>query len=290
MKTKQHRRHFTLLAGLVTMHASGFAPVILAALVPLLAGCDMGLVPRLSSKAKVPVFSSENYPPDRFKTTQAEYTHGKARIRIAHAKRVTKFEPVEGEHGFSYCRAWLSVSVDSKVVFERVFSDIDALGYLAGIFLPKRQPPGAYFALVKHGDYDGRLILIDRNGSVKDLPGGYYFVTAGNLLFNVQSDADGDGFSVLDLETGKILAETTCKAPVQQWYRIGDTIGYTASEWLEQNRGYPSERGGEWYVWNSSAKRIVRQPLPDEWRSAAKRIDYEILSSDTGNCECAASK
>jgi hypothetical protein len=44
------------------------------------------------------------------------------------------------------------------------YRDINPGGSSFGLFLPKQQPSSDDFVAVKEGDYDGRLLLVDKDG------------------------------------------------------------------------------------------------------------------------------
>jgi len=64
------------------------------------------------------------------------------------------------------------------------------------LFLPKQQPSCEYLVAVKEGDYDGRQLLVDKDGSTHDLLGGVFFLTEDRrfLVSEYSSDLYAGGF------------------------------------------------------------------------------------------------
>lgn len=174
-------------------------------------------------------FEKEVYAGGDFTVTSRTYAHGKVKVKVTQAKR-TGSHPQEPP---STCRAWLEVVAGGKSIWQRYFDDIDAVGSSYGLFVPPKPPSSRYFAVVKNGDYDGRLFLIDRNGTVSELPGGLYFVSAdGRFLFS-EYIADTQEAVVFDLASGKIVLDT--KTPdasllpgyIYDWYYDGKRYFFT---------------------------------------------------------------
>jgi hypothetical protein len=65
---------------------------------------------------------------------------------------------------------------------------------------------GRFRAVAKLGDYDGRLLLVDKSGAVVDLPGPAHYLAYGRFLV-VEHHSDADGVMIYDvsLNPGDIL-------------------------------------------------------------------------------------
>ena len=124
-----------------------------------------------SSDDKFQPFVQKDYNPKEFQVSQSEFHNGNASIRIIQAKKISSNykEPPY------LCRVWIEIRKAKQIVFKKYFDDIDASAFSYGLFIPNVQPPAPYFAIVKNGDYDGHLFLIDEDGKVDDLMGGFYF-------------------------------------------------------------------------------------------------------------------
>jgi hypothetical protein len=108
---------------------------------------------------KTLAFKPADYPNSDFRVTQSSHALGAIEIRIIHAK---KRKPNASPP--SYCRAWAEISRGQTLLQRIYFGDIEPVGYSYGIFVPAKQPAPDYFALVKEGDYDGRLLLVNSDG------------------------------------------------------------------------------------------------------------------------------
>jgi hypothetical protein len=48
----------------------------------------------------------------------------------------------------------------------RYFDALNPVGSAYGLFVPREQPSNEFFVVLKVGDYDGRTLLIRRNGRI----------------------------------------------------------------------------------------------------------------------------
>ena len=111
------------------------------------------------------------------------------------------------------------------------YADIEPVGFSFGIFVPKRQPLEGYFIAVKEGDYDGRLLLVGKNGTVTDFPGGFYFVTADKRFLVGEYATDGSPLVVMDVERHTAVIDGTKDSTIPEpfnYYR--DSSGYFYTE------------------------------------------------------------
>jgi hypothetical protein len=103
-------------------------------------------------------FRAGDYPPGKFKITQKSLTHGTVNIRVIQVKNLGyTMDP-------DTCRAWLEVRKGNQLLKRFYYRDINPVGSSFGLFLPKQQPSSDDFVAVKEGDYDGRLLLVDKDG------------------------------------------------------------------------------------------------------------------------------
>lgn len=218
---------------------------------------------------KAPPFRAADYPISEFQVTQSTHTFGDFNIRIIHAKRRKGSATAP-----SYCRAWVEISRDQKLLRRVYYADFEPVGYKYGVFVPKTQPDADYFALVKEGDYDGRLLLLSRSGAVTNTLGGSYFVIKGQFLVSGYS-SDEAGLAVFDLQTGKVVLQTTDIPYIQRWYK--DSVGYffTESEW-SQGSGEAHERVGVAYRLDLDKRKIRQIDMRSFELRAAKSVAYDF--------------
>ena len=243
---------------------------VLLVLAPIL---DYGKVVEKKSQP----FRPSDYPRTEFRVTQSIHTIGDIKIRIIHAKR--RRENVTPP---SYCRAWVEISRDQKLLKRIYYADFEPVGYKYGVFVPAKQPSDHYFTLVKEGDYDGRLILASRSGAITDTIGGSYFVVGGRYLVS-QYSSDEAGPAVFDLQVGKIILQTSDIPYIQRWYRNSRGYFFTESEW-SQGSGEPHEKSGVVYRLDIQERRILKTAMNAAGVKSAKVVDYDFDPSRYENC------
>ena len=164
-----------------------------------------------------------------FDVTSHTWPHGRVKVKITQAKRLG---PRSVEPPYA-CRAWLEVYEGKTRIWERYFDDIGPSGFSYGLSVPGKQPTPEYFAVIKNGDFDGRLFLIDRKGMVTDLSGGFYFVTFDRRFLYSEYAADTQEVMVFDLLFGKIVLDTKTTdssllpGDIYDWYHDGKKYFFT---------------------------------------------------------------
>lgn len=253
----------------------------------LLASILALLVPLMSTGSELyKTFIATQYGPDDFKVSQAEFRNGDAVIRIIEAKKVSKKFDLPPYT----CRAWLEVIRAKQTMFRRYFDDIDAVGYSYGLFVPEVQPPGPVFAVVKNGDYDGRLFLVRRDGKVFDLIGGSYFISENKRYLFSHYASDTSGLAVFDLQEGRVVFSSD-KLPAyqHQWYIQKGSYFFTASEWLGTS-GMPHEKEGVAYFYDSKSHKIVEKTVTSAELAASSPVTYDFDPRECEDCRVTHNK
>jgi len=223
-------------------------------------------------------FISEQYSQDQYKVTQSQYRNGDIVILVIEAKRISR---INKEPPYA-CRAWLYVMKGKHTIFQRCFNDIDPVGFSYGLFVPKVQPPFPYFAVVKNGDYDGRLFLVHKDGEVFDLIGGFYFLSENKRYIFSHYASDSPGLAVFDLKERRVVfSSVELPAYQHQWYIKKGAYYFTASEWPGSS-GIPSEKEGVAYFYDLSSHKIIEKKITKKEVEVSKPIAYEF---DPRNCE-----
>lgn len=222
-------------------------------------------------------FSPVQYPPSLFQVSQRIIAHGAVQVRIVQARKIKSNK--QAPH---LCRAWLSVSTADKVLFERYFDDIDAAGDSFGLFVPRVQPGWRFVAVVKIGDYDGRLYLIRDDGKTTDLDGGFYFVTEdGRFLFS-EYHSDSKGATVFDLESDRTVFAVRDDRDIIQWYSTKDRqlffTGRLGTDWP------PRERLDIVYRYDFGNHRFVQEPGSQYPVAAARKLAWAFDPRKHQNC------
>jgi len=245
------------------------------------------LLPLMSAGAEpYKPFIAKQYSPDDFKISQAEFRNGDAVIRIIEAKKISKNHD---EPPYT-CRAWLDVMKSKETVFRRYFDDIDAVGFSYGLFIPAVQPPSPFFAVVKNGDYDGRLFLVRKDGKVFDLVGGFYFISENKRYLFSHYSSDISGLAVFDLQGGRVVFSSD-KLPAyqHQWYIKKGSYFFTASEWLGSS-GMPREKEGVAYFYDFKSHKIIEKRISSAELAASKPFAYDFDPRECEDCKITHNK
>ena len=159
-------------------------------------------------------FGHKDYDPKEFHVSQNEFHNGSTLIKVIQVKNISNHYNNEP----SLCRAWIEINKADQTVFKKYFDDIDAVGFSYGLFVPAVQPPAPYFVVVKNGDYDGHLYLVNEKGKVDDLMGGFYFITDDKRYLFSHYASDLPGLVVFDLKEGRTVYSSDKIPPIHQWY------------------------------------------------------------------------
>jgi hypothetical protein len=217
--------------------------------------------PRKTSKP----FVAKDYPAEKFRISKNEYALGEITVRVINVKNLGYVEHKDTPH---YCSAWVEVMKREQLVKRFYYEDIEPVGFSFGAFVPKLQPGSEFVAIVKEGDYDGRLLLVNREGETVDLPGGFYFVTADKkyIISEYASDDSEPGLTVFDLTNQRIVLQPKDTPEIGSWYR--DESGYFFMEY---------ERPGHAQRLDLDNQRLVKIRVnANDLRNATKvRYDFD---------------
>lgn len=81
---------------------------------------------------------------------------------------------------------------NQRLLSRRTFgaSETLSVGGHSGLFMPQHQPLPSAFLITKHGGYDGRTLLINKEGKIIDLPGGSYAYEPKSKRFFSKHESD----------------------------------------------------------------------------------------------------
>jgi len=141
------------------------------------------------------------------------------------------------------------------------------------IYVPKNQPSKEYFIAVKCGDYDGRLLMIGKNGKVKNFIGGTYFITKNKrYLFSIYN-SDAYGLMVYDFKNDKMIFSEKDKVEAAyhvKWY-IKDGKYYWLAEWGEESEGKLS-----FDMFDFNSRKLKRVLVNKEELNTLEEIKYDF--------------
>jgi hypothetical protein len=223
-------------------------------------------------------FRPADYPKSEFGVTQSSHDLGAVKIRIIQAKRRKPSAKAPG-----YCRAWVNVirgGITPSIFFD--YNDLEPVGYSYGVFVPRKQPSSDYFLLVKEGDYNGRLLLIDTSGRVTDIIGGSFFIADARFLVSEYA-SDSSGLAVFDLRAHKLLMQSKDVPYVQDWYRDSKGYFFTESEW-SGNTGQPHAKPGVAYRLDLEKGKIVKVDVSAPAVKAATRVTEDFDPTQYADC------
>jgi hypothetical protein len=169
----------------------------------------------------------------------------------------------------------LEVRKDNTVVRQAYFDDIDPVGSSFGIFLPKHQPLEDYFVALKDGDYDGRLLLVGKDGSLTDLPGGSFFLTPDKRYLIGEHASDYASLIVFDVTQRRTVIDGAKeKLPgVGDWYL--DNAGSFFTE--DDETGQPqdtSQKTVAIYRLDLKRLKVARDVKTKARLESIQKIDY----------------
>lgn len=224
-----------------------------------------------------PPFNAADYPRSELQVTQSTHLLGSVGIRIVHAKRRK-----ESATAPSYCRAWVEITRDGTLIRRMYYPEFEPVGDKYGVFAPAVQPSTDYLILVKEGDYDGRLLLLNKSGEVTDILGGSFFVAGKRFLVSEYS-SDSAGLAVFDLESHKLELQTTKIPYIHKWYK--DSLGYffTESEWSGAS-GVPHEKTGVAYRLNLERGKVDQIETQPAKLKAASEVKYDFDPRQYEDC------
>lgn len=212
-------------------------------------------------------FVAKEYPAGKFRVSKNEYALGEITVRVINVRNLGFVNPPH------YCRAWVDVLKGDLLVKGFYYDDIEPVGFSFGAFVPRQQPLPDYFLVVKEGDYDGRLLLIGKDGGVVDLPGGFYFVTNDKKFIVSEHSSDEPGLTVFDLTNHRVLLQPEDIPQIGSWYR--DERGYFFMEY---------ETPGHADRLNLENRRIFKINVSADERKNATKVQYDFDPRKKQDC------
>ncbi len=236
-------------------------------------------VPQLAA-ASQKVFSTTDYPDSVSKIYRHTMLNDKVGVEAIQVKRLD-----EKHSSPRYCRAWVSLTKDGKQTQINYFDDINGLGGPSGLYAPNQAMPSNYHCLVKLGDYDGRMLLINEEGNHWNIPGGSFFLSKDKkYLFSVHECDAPAGVSVFDLKKGSTIFTTNEKAKeapavLDKWFFNGTNYFFTTKS-ADAAAVKSEER--EIFVFDDKARKLEQKKISAAQLRSATEINYDFNAlSDT---------
>ena len=139
------------------------------------------------------VSATDNQEKEQKKLTQKEYFLDEIKVLIKQQK----------SNGIDfYCKAKITVTKNEKLLDSISFSP-EPVGGSYGISNAIKL--NNHLIFTKHGDYDGRTIIVNNDGKIFNIIGGENYVDVeSNLLFTIY-ESDVSGFAIFDLKSDSVL-------------------------------------------------------------------------------------
>lgn len=233
-----------------------------------------------AAKSKVLPFNPADYPHNKFRVTQSEYPLGNFLVRVIEVKNLGYTVPPHT------CRAWLQVQNGDQILKQAYFgdNDMEPVGFSFGLFVPKKQPLDDYFIAVKEGNYDGRLLLVGNDGSLTNLPGGYYFLTDDKKFLIGEYATDGSFLIVINVTQHRVVLDTRKDSTMPEpfnYYRNKE--GYFFTEAKDTDKGWLEQRSHIFRI-DLVQNRIVKKSASPATFSAAQKMNYDFDPRKMQDC------
>ncbi len=228
----------------------------------------------IQSQTKEPIklFKKSDYADSVFTITSKQYSHGDITIRLTQVLNISSYSPF-------ICRAWLNIEQKGRIIRQYYLNSIEPVGSYFGIFVPNALPTNNYFAVVKHGDYDGRLILIDKSGKMSQYMAGSYLVTKKKDYLFSEYYSDMTGIEVVDLHNGRSVFQSNDLPSITKWYcnntNDNEKYFFTSDDVVDSI-----------YVFNNKSKLFYSQPIDSLVIKQSVVIKYDFVPPNEFSCGC----
>lgn len=148
------------------------------------------------------------------------------------AIQIIQFKPTKTFYYFN-CKSRIRIIENNQIKNEINYNEIEAVGGAHGVLAPEKQPSNQVFVLSKFGDYNGQIIVINKDGKVLTFNGGSYFITKNKKYLVSNWDSDLSGISIYNLETNKLVFEEELEEYLSDWYFHNNKYFCTVSNDIE---------------------------------------------------------
>ncbi len=247
----------------------------------------------------ITVFRVKDYPSPMFQISYDSSRFGDYSIEVVHVLNVSYPGITNQEHpseliDYLDCKGWLFLKKGTKTIQTLCYPNMDAVGGCSGIYIPKKQPRQDYFLVAKYGDYNGNTILIYKDGTITNLPGGIFQVSPDKRYLFSNYDSDQPGVSIFDFDNHKALLtpdsaefDSTLREPyIRTWYYKDHT--YMARVYTDDEEGeHPDTLHitvGRYDLKNNNL--TYSKANKDFFKKAVELIDYSPYDFKDGRKSC----
>jgi len=230
-------------------------------------------------------FQPADYPESKAKTYTLTLPNSQVAVEALQVKRLN-----EKHSNPRYCRAWVTISKNGKKIGSEYFEDINGLGGACGLYFPNKPISANYLGIVKLGDYDGRLLLVNKDGRFWNIPGGSFFTSKDKkLLFSTHECDASAGIAVFDLQKGTTVFQSNEKGKdippvVRKWYFDGENYFFTT---LEPEKATTKKSTLEVYVFDTKESKLLKKTLSQAKLAAATQIVYDFNAMSESDLKAA---
>lgn len=176
-----------------------------------------------------------------------------------------------------YCKSKLLISKGNETIDSLLFTP-EPVGGDYGISKPNRIEDHLVFT--KHGDYDGRTIIINKQGQAFNIIGGEnYFDPESKLLFTIY-ESDISGFAVFNMEADSVVFEM----PEMDDWPLSFHKAYGERYFILSSNNVVGEN--EWAIWEIEfdLNRTMRVDLDTSEINQMNVLKTWVV--EDVNCEC----
>jgi hypothetical protein len=236
---------------------------------------------------KAEVFVPAHYSGKNYHITKVAHPHGRVVVSILQVKNLMQDrQQVHRPEDDWYCRAWIAIKKDGKLIDQKYFHNMEPVGPNSGIFLPEKQPSSKYFIFVTRSGYETDLYLIDEDGKVNTITaGGECFITDDlKYLFREGDEVEDGPTCVFDLTLGKTVCSQSI--PTYQAYRK-DGIYFYSKLALAPNGNDEVEDKTDIFYFDFKKTKFLTKRVESRYYNAAKKVkplftphDYDCFCGD----------
>ena len=247
-------------------------------------------------------FKTKDYPTSMFQIRYDSVNFLNYSILIVHVYNVSYPGIVDSTYtlrdsNYFDCRGWLFIKQGKKVIHTIYYSGLNAVGGCSGIYLPHVQPRKDYFLIVKYGDYDGNIIILDAYGNVTKEMGGSIEVSPDKRYLFSDYDSDLPGVTIYDFEKHKTLLTPDSleidsglgEPQIGRWYYQDNK--YIARVYTDAEEGeYPDTVHITIATYDTKKNKIVYSKKDKGFLKNSNLLpgsfDVSVFSDTTNRCNC----
>ncbi len=245
--------------------------ILLFSIILIAGSCDRGLLKNgKNQSAEKTQENSEANLTDSISSSQKSYHLGDIEIELIQTR---------GSGRDFYCKSEILISRNDEILNTLSYSP-DPVGGNYGISRPVEI--ANHLVFTKHGDYDGRTIIINESGEVFDLIGGQNFYDPEEQLLFTNYESDLFGFAVFDLKSDSLLLELeNLEAEPISFHKAFGSRYFASFYQLSENSSQE-----EYLIWEIEINRQRLMELDLDTSQINKENSLKTWELGNVNCQC----